>query len=433
MEITGRHLMKESAGKILMLVENKFPQDPRVWNEAKKLNDQGCKVTVISLKSKNQTFRENIEGINVYRLAKVAIFKKGLKYESDDPLRRFKKILMDLGYILEYIYFTLGCLIMSPYIFFKHGFEVIHAHNPPDTLFLVAMFYKLLGKKFVLDIHDLSPELYRSRFGVEKGLILRILGLTEKVCLFFTDIVIVTNESYKEIILNRSRIKENQIFVVRNGPNLERIRSVKPENKYKITGKTILSYVGSMNPQDGVDYLLRSLCNLLNIEKRADFYCYIMGSGDSVDDLIKYSIELGLENHVRFTGYIPDDDLRMIMSAADICVDPDPSSPLNDVSTWIKIMEYMAFGKPIVTFDLKETRYSALEAAIYVKPNDEIEFAKAIVTLMEDPARCSKMGDYGRKRILQVLSWDKVSPILLEAYSSLFTDCRKNKPTNKAA
>jgi glycosyltransferase involved in cell wall biosynthesis len=185
--------------------------------------------------------------------------------------------------------------------------------------------------------------------------------------------------------------------------------------------KNILCYIGSMNPQDGVDYLLRSLHHLLVNLKRADFHCVLMGSGDSLEDLRGLARELGLNGHVQLTGYISDDELKANLSAADICVDPDPSSPLNDVSTWIKIMEYMACSKPIVTFDLKETRYSARDAAIYVKPNDEAQFAEAIVQLMDAPQRRKQLGEFGRQRVEKELQWLKVGQNLLLAYQTLLT------------
>ena len=183
--------------------------------------------------------------------------------------------------------------------------------------------------------------------------------------------------------------------------------------------KKILVYVGSLNPQDGVDYLLRSLRHLVYDLKRDDFHCVIIGSGDSLEDLRKLAKQLKLNGHVELTGYISDEELQANLAAADICVDPDPSSPLNDVSTWIKIMEYMAYAKPIVTFDLKETRFSARDAAVYVKPNDEMEFAKAIASLMDQPDWRKRMSEFGRDRVERELQWSVVSKNLLEAYKSL--------------
>jgi glycosyltransferase involved in cell wall biosynthesis len=197
---------------------------------------------------------------------------------------------------------------------------------------------------------------------------------------------------------------------------------VTPSPRLRQMGKPILCYIGCLNPQDGLDYLLRALAQLTFELKRDDYYCVIMGSGDSLEDLRKMNRELGLEKQVEFTGYVSDADLRANLSAADICLDPDPSSPLNDVSTWIKIMEYMAYGKPIVSFDLKETRYSARDAAIYVEPNDERGFAVAIAQLMDDTQLRAKMGSSGRNRVERELQWSRVGPNLAAAYRELFPD-----------
>jgi glycosyltransferase involved in cell wall biosynthesis len=277
----------------------------------------------------------------------------------------------------------------------------------------------LFGKRFVFDHHDLSPELYLSRFGTYSHIVYRALITIEKLSLRLADIVIATNESYKAIEILRGKIKREHIFVVRNGPDLNRVRLVPPDEKLKMMGKNILGYIGVMCPQDGVDYLLRSLRILLYDLKRNDFFCVIIGSGDSISDLKLLSFELKVEDHVWFTGFIPDEDVLRYLSTVDICVDPDPSSPLNDVSTWIKIMEYMALGKPIVSFELKETRYTAQEAAIYVPPNDEGEFAKAIARLMDDPAERGRMGSFGLKRIREELAWEHVSRNLILAYESI--------------
>jgi glycosyltransferase involved in cell wall biosynthesis len=302
---------------------------------------------------------------------------------------------------------------------FKHGFDVIHAHNPPDSIFIVAAPFKLFGKKFVFDHHDLCPELYQSRYGAGKDLFSRCLQLMEKCSLKLADITIATNASYKMVHIQRGGRKSEKIFIVRNGPNTRRMKVEAPSERLRRMNKTILCYIGSLNPQDGVDYLLRSLRHLAYVLGRRDFYCVIMGSGDSLESLRALLDELKLKEFVELAGYIPDSDLLANLSAADICVDPDPSSPLNDVSTWIKVMEYMAYGKPIVSYDLKETRFSARDAALYVEPNDEAKFADAIVTLMDRPVLRKKMGAFGRQRVEQELQWSVVSKELLRAYETL--------------
>ncbi len=343
-----------------MLVENYFPQDTRVANEASLLSDAGYQVTVIALRRHDQKRHEALNGVDVYRVPTLELFNKTSSANTSRMKRLLLKLKAFVGYTVEYCYFTMACLVVSGYIFVSRGFDVIHGHNPPDTLFLVALPFKLLGKKFVFDQHDL-----------------------------------------------------------RNGPDQMRMAPVAPSARLRGMNKHILCYIGSLNPQDGIDYLLRSLRHLLHDLKRSDFHCVIMGTGDSLQDLRDLAEKLQLNGCVDLAGFVSDEDLQANLAAADICVDPDPSSPLNDVSTWIKVMEYMAYAKPIVAFDLKETRFSAGEAAIYVQPNKEAEFAQAIVELMEQPELRKKMGAHGRRRVEQELQWNKVGRNLLKAYETL--------------
>jgi glycosyltransferase involved in cell wall biosynthesis len=410
-----------SAGRILMFVENHFPSDTRVRNECELLHKAGYAITVVALKKKKEKKVEIIDGVQVYRIPQLELFKKTSKENPTLMRRLWLKIKALWGYMAEYVYFTCACYVLSLYVAVKHGFDVIHAHNPPDTLFLVAALYKPFGKKFIFDHHDLSSELYQSRYGAHKGFITQVLLCLEKCNLKMADITIATNESYRQIQIERGKVKPQNVYVVRNGPNLSRLVQLPPNERLRSMNKCILCYIGCLNPQDGVDYLLRSLQHLVFKLHRQDFYCIIIGSGDSLEDLRTLAMELGLDGYVEFTGFIPDEDLLHNLSAADICVDPDPSSPLNDVSTWIKIMEYMAFGKPIVTYDLKETRFSAQNAALYIEPNNEMEFANGIAKLMDRPDLRHIMGEFGRQRVERELQWEVVGQNLLRAYEAVLT------------
>ena len=411
--------MMQSAGKILMLVENYFPQDTRVTNEARLLTDAGYQVSVIALRREGQAGHEILNDVEVYRLPTLELFKKTPCVNVNRMNLLLVKLKSFLGYVVEYGYFTTACFIVSTYILVKRGFDVVHAHNPPDTLFLVGLPFKLLGKKFVFDQHDLSPELYRSRYGAAEGLVTWLLKILEWCSLKLANVTIATNESYKRIQIERANKDPRDVFIVRNGPNQMRMTPVTPSARLRGMEKCILCYIGSLNPQDGVDHLLRSLRHLLYDLKRSDFHCVIMGNGDSLQDLRNLADKLHLDGCVELPGFVSDEDLQANLAAADICLDPDPSSPLNDVSTWIKVMEYMAYGKPIVAFDLKETRFSAGDAAIYVRPNEEAEFAKTIAQLMGQPELRSKMGTYGRRRVDEELQWNKVGRNLLGAYEML--------------
>lgn len=411
--------MKESAGRILMFVENSYPQDTRVKNESDALTAAGYAVTVVCMRKKGQAKSEVLDSIQIYRLPRLELFQKTPSPNPGFVERVVLKLKSVVGYFSEYVYFTSACFVMSLYIAFKHGFDAIHAHNPPDTLFAVALPWRLVGKKYVFDHHDLCPELYRSRYGAENDFLARILQFVEWCNLKLANVTIATNESYKQFHIERGGRKPETIFVVRNGPNKRRMQVAPPSPRLRAMGKTILVYIGSLNPQDGVDYLLRSLKHLRYDLKREDFYCVIMGSGDSLEDLRKMATELKLNDLVELPGFVSDKDLQENLAAADICMDPDPSSPLNDVSTWIKIMEYMACGKAIVSFDLKETRYSARDAALFVPPNDEMAFAQATAKVMDDAPLRERMGKFGRERVERDLQWSVVSQNLVAAYDSM--------------
>ena len=413
--------MKESAGKILMFVENNFPGDPRVRNETEVLVAAGYELIVVALQASGEARSEIVNGVQVYRLPRLVLFKKTPQFNPTRLQKYWLKVKSFVGYVGEYAYFTGASFALSLFVAFKHGFDVIHSHNPPDTIFLVAAPYKLFGKKFVFDHHDLCPELYRSRYRAKNDLLARWLRFLERCSLKLADISIATNESYKLIHIQRGGCNPERVFIVRNGPNSRRMKIEAPSERLMRMEKTILCYIGSLNPQDGVDYLLRSLHHLAYVLRRQDFYCVIMGDGDSLEDLRALAVELQLGDFVELTGYVRERDLLANLSAADICVDPDPSSPLNDVSTWIKIMEYMAYGKPVVSFDLRETRFSAQDAALYVEPNDEGKFAETIATLMDRPILRQRMGEFGRHRVELDLQWAIVSKELLHGYETLFS------------
>ncbi|MEW6443886.1 MAG: glycosyltransferase family 4 protein [bacterium] len=421
---------RDCAGKILMLAESDFPLDGRVRNEALTLSREGYKVTVICGRSKGQMAREVFRGIEVYRVPRLSVFDKvpGLRARSWG--RALHLALAAAGYVVEHAYFPAVCLLLSPYILLRQGFDVIHAHNPPDTLFVVGAFYRLFGKKFVFDHHDLSPELFLSRFSARDGVLYRALLLLERLCVGSANACIATNESYREIEIARANKDPNDVFVVRNGPDLDALERT-PDESLRPPGKKLLVYVGVMNPQDGLEYLLRAMRCLVVELGRSDFRCVLVGTGDSLARLRDLSAELGLADCVQFTGFIPREEVMRYLATADICLDPDPSSPLNDVSTWIKIMEYMSFGKPIVSFDLKETRVSAGGAAVYVEPNDEKAFARAIASLMDDPERRRAMGALGARRVEQELAWQHVSRNLIRAYRSILPAGRARRADPK--
>ncbi|MFE1951676.1 MULTISPECIES: glycosyltransferase family 4 protein [Streptomyces] len=392
--------------RALILVENlSVPFDRRVWQECTTLRDAGWTVDVICPQgSKRDTEPEAvIDGIRIHRYP--------LRAATGGPS----------GYLREYG----SALWHTARLARKVGpVHVVHACNPPDLLFLPALMLKRRGARFVFDQHDLVPELYLSRFGRGEDLLYRaVLGL-ERLTYRAADIVLATNESYRDVAVRRGGQRPEDVFVVRSAPQTDRFQPVPPEPELKRGKPHLLCYLGVMGPQDGVDYALRALAKLRDERKRTDWHAVFVGAGDAFDAMVELSRELGLDEQVEFTGRIPDADLVRYLSTADVCLSPDPCNPLNDVSTMNKVLEYMAMGRPIVSFDLREARVSAGEAALYASGDDESAFAGLIERLLDDPDERARMGKIGQERIGGPLAWSNSQASLLAAYAAA---CRKRR------
>jgi glycosyltransferase involved in cell wall biosynthesis len=344
---------------------------------------------------------EVIEGVYVYRHA--------LPGEGDSAL----------GYLQEYLSALLHQSRLAWRLYFNHGFDAIHGCNPPDLIFLVALPFKLLGKKFVFDHHDICPELYEAKFN-ERGFYWRLLVLFERLTFFFSDVVISTNESYRRIAIERGRKRPDTVFVVRSGPDLRRVRITPVDPKWKKGRTYLVGFVGVIGRQEGLDLLLETVKYIVRDLKREDIQFVVVGDGPSRKRMEALSVEMGLADYVTFLGRAPDDELFSVLSTADVCVNPDRVNPMNNLSTMNKILEYMAMKKPIVQFEVVEGRVSAEDASVYAKPNDPIDFADKILALIADPARRAEAGEVGRNRIENELSWAHQIPKLIGAYTALF-------------
>jgi glycosyltransferase involved in cell wall biosynthesis len=392
-------------GSVLHLSENlTLPFDRRVWMELSALKAAGLEVSAICPDGEGYASgHELLDGIHIYR------------YPAPPPTRGF------LSYVWEFLYCWLQTFRLTIVVLAQRGFDVIHAANPPDTFWAVALPFRWFGKRFVFDHHDLCPELYLARFGDDREGTLphRALRWLER-CQFLTaDLVVSTNESYRQVALTRGRVPPERVVVVRSGPSRERFATVRAVEPALKRGRPYLvAYLGVMAPQDGVDHLLRAARHLVG-RGRSDIAYTLMGSGDSFEDLRTLSHELGLDDHVRLTGRIPDPEVETTLATADVCVSPDPLNPLNDVSTMNKVLEYMACGRPIVAFDLREHRFSAAEGALYARPNDDEDLAAQVLALLDDPGRRASMGQYNRQRFLERMAWEHQAGELVRAYERL--------------
>lgn len=386
--------------RVLIIVQNlSVPLDRRVWQECRSLVAAGFGVSVICPRGPGEAAHEELEAVLIHRYAPPP--------QAAGPI----------GFAVEFAYCWIRTALLSLRVARREGFDVVQACNPPDTYWALALAYKALGKRFVFDQHDLNPEVYASRFG-RRGALHRLLRLLERASYAVADHVIAANDSYREVALRRGGVRPDEVTVVRSGPDARAMRRAAPVPGLRCGRKHLCVYLGIMGPQDGVDNALHAMRRLVD-RGRDDVHLALLGFGDCLDDLRALTAELGLDDRVTFTGLAGPETIRAYLSTATVGLSPDGLSPLNDVSTMNKTLEYMAFELPVVAFDLKETRVSAAGAALYVPSGDIDGYASAITDLLDDEVRRREMGTLGRRRIEEELAWEHQAPRYVSVYRSL--------------
>lgn len=390
---------------ILIIVQNlPVPLDRRVWLECQALIARGYRVSVICPKGPGDPARQRIDGVDIYKY-KPAPEAEGL-----------------LGFAWEFAYSWLRTAWLSLAVRRRGRFDVIQACNPPDTYWLLALLWRPFGVRFVFDHHDLNPELFISRFGMPSGFLKKLeyrgLRWLERRTFRAADRVISTNESYKAVAVRRGGRRPGHVTVVRSGPDTQQMRPIYPQHPHP-EGTVNLAYLGIMGPQDGVDQVLLVMDELVNRRGRTDITATLLGFGDCLEDLKAQSTSLGLDDRVTFTGRVDRVAIAERLSGADIGLSPDLKTPLNDLSTMNKTMEYMAYGLPAVSFDLVETRVSGEGCVVYVPSGDITAFADAVEALADDPARRIALGVEARERVSSVLDWRPQAEAYVGVYDEL--------------
>ncbi len=405
-----------NAKSVLIIVENlPVPFDRRVWAEATTLASAGYQVSVICPAAKGFMRRyECIDGVSIYRHPIV---------EAGDT---------SAGYFREYAGALYWQLRLALRVWRERGVDIVHACNPPDLIFLVASLFKLFGKKFIFDHHDLCPELFEVKFG-KRGLFWRFLRLAERLTFAAADVSIATNESYREIAIGRGGMAKEDVFVVRSGPKLDRLELRPPREELRNGADFLIGYVGVIGEQEGLDLLVEAAEILNRRYAPLKAHVAVVGDGPALESVKSLARKKGLEDMFTFTGRASDDMLLDILNTADVCVNSDRWSEMNDKSTMNKIMEYMALGKPIVQFDLHEGRRSAGDASLYARPDDPEDFASKIAHLIEHPDDRRRMGAIGRRRIVETLSWEHSIPPLLAAYERALAKGARKRSAERAA
>jgi glycosyltransferase involved in cell wall biosynthesis len=392
--------MNQEPTSVLIIVENlPVPLDRRVWQEARALTEAGYRVSVICPKGSGfEASREMREGIEIYRHQ---------IWEASGPL----------GYLFEYGWALLAEFLLALRVYVRTRFRILHACNPPDTIFLIGLFFKLFGVRFIFDHHDLNPELFEAKFN-RKGFVYRWLCLAEWLTFRTADVSIATNESYRDIAVTRGGMNAERVFIVRSCPDLRNFRQGLPHPELKEGKSLLVAYLGVMGAQEGLDLLLESIEYIVKQQNRGDTLFVLVGAGTELPRLKSVVTQKGLAPITKFVGRIPDGELAAYLCTADVCVAPDPYNPMNDKSTMNKILEYMAYGRPIVLYDLTEGRRSAQDAALYARPNDPRDFAAQIVKLLNSESSRRQLGERGRRRIEEALNWEVEKKVLLKAYAA---------------
>ena len=385
-----------SGASVLMIVENlPVPPDRRVWQEACALRNAGYKVSVICPKGFGfESNHETMEGIEIFRHP---------LYEGSSPP----------GYLLEYVLALVAEFALALRIYCRTRFRLIHACNPPDSIFLIAAFFKLFGVRFVFDHHDLSPELYETKFA-RRGLLYKLVCLAERLTYRTADVAIATNESFREVAVERGEMPADRIFVVPTGYDLDKIQVLSARRELKLGRRFLALYLGMIGPQDGVDLFVEAAARIGR--SRSDTAFVIIGGGSEVPRLKALVKKRGLESEVVFTGFLTGKDLAEYLSTADVCVAPDPKNALNDKLTMLKTFDYMAYGRPVVLFDLTEGRRALSDAALYARPNDPVDLAAKILLLLDNDSLRQALGERGRHRVELLFNWNREKVALYAAY-----------------
>lgn len=402
--------------RVLIIEENNsVPFDPRVWQEATTLRDAGWSVTVICPAAigsdpdqnalRRRVKREDLDGVVVYRFPLI-VAEQGVS-----------------SYLSEYLAASVAIIRLSWQVWRQDRFDIIHFCNPPDIFFPIGLFYRLLGARVVFDHHDLFPELIAWRYSGLAGKLLYVISrMTEYLTFHSANAIISTNNSYRQIAMGRGRVAENRIVILRNGPKSDQFVPVEPIPALKRGLRYMACYAGVMGYEDGVLELLASIRYIVHELGRRDILFILLGDGAVRTQALAYVQTHRLEAFVDMPGMIHDNlILRQYLSTADVCLSPEPLTPLNAHSTFIKVGEYMAMGKPVVAYDLRETHYTAQEAAIYATPGNVQEYGQAIVTLLSDAELRRHMGEFARQRFLNCLSWDHQKQNLFQAYTVAMT------------
>lgn len=394
----------DGSRRVLIVVENlPVPLDRRVWLEATSLTEAGYQVSVICPMGRGWTAAyEEIQGVHIYRYPEPVEAHSGA-----------------VAYAREYLHALWHMFRLARVVRRERGFDVIHGCNPPDLIFLLGLRYRMSGVRYLFDHHDVCPELFEAKFN-KRGLLYKVMLVWERLTFAVADVSMATNESFRRIAIARGKMAPEDVFVIRSAPKVETFLPGPGNRDYRRGATTVMGYVGVIGQQEGMDLLVQAAEHLIRKLDKRDVHFVIVGFGPTLEEVKADVAGRGLERYFTFTGALFGDDMLAALNAVDIGVSPDPKNAMNDISTMNKVMEYMTLEKPLVQFDLTEGRASAADASLYARANDPVDFATKIAWLIDHPEEGRQMGQTGRKRVMETLSWQHSVPHLLAAYERVF-------------
>lgn len=392
------------------MVENlPVPLDRRVWLEAKALVDAGYCVSVICPTGRGWDDRfEEIEGVHIYRYPQPPEARAGAA-----------------AFGLEWALSLWHMFRLSYRVRRERGFDVIQGCNPPDLIFVPALWWRLVGVRYLFDHHDVCPELFEAKFG-RRGVLWRAMRVFERLTFAAASVSMATNESFRRIALTRGRMNPEDVFVVRSAPGIDFLPA---SNRKNGDGVIRIGYVGVIGQQEGMDLLVSAAEHLVERLRRTSVHFEIVGFGPELENVKADVTARGLDAYFTFHGGRFGSDLVEILDMCDIGVAPDPKNSMNDISTMNKVMEYMTLELPVVQFDLTEGRASAGAAGLYALANDPVDFADKLLELIDNPRLRRTMGKVGRRRVNDGMSWSHSEIQLLRAYERIFEKMEAKVPT----
>jgi glycosyltransferase involved in cell wall biosynthesis len=388
-----------------MLSYSFYESDGRVRRYAETLAQRGDEVDVIALGSQyphNHCYHDVLKGVTFYRVQNRLANEKG-----------------KFSYLLRILKFFLKSSIILTKKHLKNSYQFIHVHNIPDFMVFAAVIPKLLGARIILDIHDIIPEFYTSKFNVSNNsFIVKGLLLLEKVSVAFADHVIISNHIWRETLTRRS-VKEEKCTVMLNYPDSS-IFYRRP--RCRNDGKFIIIYPGTLNKHQGVDIAIRAFGHIK--DRVADVEFHIYGGGGEKSSLNALISQLGLEDKVFVKNVLPLEQIVDRMADADLAIVPKRAESFGNEAFSTKIFEFMMLGIPVIVSNTKIDRYYFNDSVVkFFESGDENDLARCILLLIRDKERRKRFVANASK-FIENYTWDKKKDDYLKLVDSLIGNSR---------